>query len=149
MLLRATPDWLARSAPCSTSLVPAFMVSIDAWIAIWMSLIRSPISFVALVERSARLLPRELQLAHKDDPKTLPRVPGGHYQDWLRACKDRTLQTGANFDYAAHLSEICMLGNLAKRVNGRIEWDAAAMRVTNNEEANAFIAPAYRDGWTL
>jgi predicted dehydrogenase len=97
----------------------------------------------------ARLLPRELMLAHKDHPKTLPRVAGGHYQDWLRACKDRSLQTGAHFEYAAHLTEICLLGNLAKRVNGRIEWDGAAMKVTNNEAANAFVAPAYREGWTL
>ena len=39
--------------------------------------------------------------------------------------------------------------NLAKRVNGRIEWDGAAMKVTNNEAANAFVAPAYREGWAL
>jgi predicted dehydrogenase len=98
---------------------------------------------------SPRLLPRELMLANKDFPKTLPRVPEGHHQQWVKACKDRTLQTGAPFAYAAHLTEICMLGNLAKRVNGRIEWDAAAMKVTNRDDANAFVAPAYRTGWVL
>ena len=37
----------------------------------------------------------------------------------------------------------------AVRARGRIEWDAAAGRVTNNNDANQFIGPgyAYRSGW--
>jgi hypothetical protein len=96
-----------------------------------------------------RLLPRDLMLANKNHPKTLPRAEGGPYQDWIRGCKDRSHQPGAHFEYAAHLSEICMLGNIAKRVNGRIEWDGAAMKVTNHDRANSFVAPAYREGWML
>ena len=97
---------------------------------------------------SPRLLPRDLMLAHKDLPKTLPRAPE-HHQDWLKACRDPSHKNGAPFEYASMLSEICLLGNVAKRINGRIEWDAAAMKVTNSDAANALIAPAYRDGWTL
>ncbi|MCX6998564.1 MAG: Gfo/Idh/MocA family oxidoreductase [Kiritimatiellaeota bacterium] len=81
-------------------------------------------------------------------PKTLPRVPGGHYQEWVRACKgDR--KTGASFDYGSYLTEICQLGNIAKRVDGRIMWDAANMRVTNNEAANQYVKTPYREGWSL
>ena len=81
-------------------------------------------------------------------PKTLPRVDGGHYQEWVRGCKgDR--QTGANFEYGAHLTEICQLGNIARRVDARILWDAANMRVTNNEAANQYVKTPYRDGWSL
>ena len=47
------------------------------------------------------------------------------------------------------LDEICMLGNVAKRVDTRIEWDAENLRVTNISEANQYVRPTYREGWTL
>ena len=99
---------------------------------------------------SPRLIPESKmkELAAKHLPKTLPRVPGGHYAEWVRACKgDR--KTGASFDYGSHLTEICQLGNIAKRVDGRIVWDAANMRVTNNEAANQYVKAPYREGWSL
>ena len=33
--------------------------------------------------------------------------------------------------------------------NKRLEWDAERMRVTNNDEANEYINPPYRPGWSL
>ena len=100
--------------------------------------------------QSPRLIP-EIKMKEfwpNRPPKTLPRVAGGHYAEWVRACKgDR--QTGANFQYGAHLTEICQLGNVAKRVEGRILWDAAAMRVTNNEAANQYVSKTFRSGWAL
>ena len=98
---------------------------------------------------SLRLIPEARMNAFTDrPPKTLPRVPGGHYAEFVDACKgDR--KTGAPFSYAALLTEICHLGNIAKRVERRIEWDAAAMRVVNDEAANRFVQRTYRDGWHL
>jgi predicted dehydrogenase len=99
---------------------------------------------------SPRLIPESAmkEFADKRPPKTLARVAGGHYAEWVRACKgDR--QTGANFEYGAHLTEICQLGNIAKRVDGRIAWDAVNMRVTNNEAANQYVKAPYRSGWSL
>ena len=99
---------------------------------------------------SPRLIPetRMKEFAASRPVKTLPRVPGGHYAEWVRACKgDR--QTGGNFDYGSHLTEICQLGNIAKRVDGRIIWDAENMRVTNSEAANQFVKTQYREGWSL
>lgn len=99
---------------------------------------------------SPRLIPesRMKEFAQNPVPKTLPRVAGGHYQEWVRGCKgDR--QTGANFEYGAHLTEICQLGNIARRVDSRILWDAVNMRVTNNEKANEYVKTPYRDGWSL
>jgi predicted dehydrogenase len=97
---------------------------------------------------SPRLLPRELMASYKQPAPSIPRVPAGHYMDWVNAIKEKR-QPSAPFSYAAHLTEICLLGNLAKRVNGRIEWDGAGMKVTNNAKANEFVAPAYREGWGL
>jgi predicted dehydrogenase len=80
--------------------------------------------------------------------KTLPRVEGGHELDWVRAAKSGQ-PAGADFSYASRLTEICLLGNIAKRVDSRILWDAAAAKVTNIPEANRYVQLEYRKGWTL
>ena len=46
---------------------------------------------------------------------TLPRIQGSHELDWVRACKAGT-KAGADFAYSGPLTEICLLGNVAKRV---------------------------------
>jgi len=35
------------------------------------------------------------------------------------------------------------------RVPGKLEWDAAKMRFTNNNEANQFLKPRLRKGFTI
>jgi hypothetical protein len=40
-----------------------------------------------------------------------------------------------------------LLGVVAIRARHRIQWDAANMRVTNDESANRFIRRPYRPGW--
>ena len=79
---------------------------------------------------------------------TIPRVPGGHFQQWVQACKGRC-KAEADFAYGSLLTEICHLGNIAKRVDSRILWDAQNMRVTNNESANQYVRREYRQGWTI
>ena len=37
----------------------------------------------------------------------------------------------------------------AGRTGIRLEWDAKAMRFTNDEEANKLVNPPYRAGWKL
>ena len=81
-------------------------------------------------------------------PKTLPRVEGTHELDWVRAAKTGQ-PAGADFSYSAPLTEICLLGNIAKRVDDRIVWDAAGMKVTNRSDANRFVCNEYRKGWSL
>ncbi len=80
--------------------------------------------------------------------KTIARIEGSHEQDWARACKAGK-KAGAAFEYSGPLTEICLLGNVAKRLDTRIAWDAANLRVSNNPEAEALIRRPYRAGWTL
>jgi hypothetical protein len=58
-------------------------------------------------------------------------------------------QACASFACAGPLTETCLLGNVAKRVDGLIEWDAANLKVKNSEEANQLIRTPYRNGWSL
>jgi hypothetical protein len=47
------------------------------------------------------------------------------------------------------LIEQMLLGLVAYRVGGKLEYDGAAGRVTNSAEGNDLLGRRYRDGWTL
>jgi len=99
---------------------------------------------------TARLLPEKWMQDMRGalPPKSLPRVAGGPHQEWVDAIRVGK-RCGSDFDYAAPLAEIALLGVAAMRARARLEWDPVAMRFTNHSDANAFIGPgyAYRPGW--
>jgi len=97
---------------------------------------------------ATRLIPEAKMKEIGRPPRTLPRVKGSHELDWARACKSGQ-PAGADFAYAGPLTEVCTLGNIAKRVDTRIEWDAAALKVTNLPKANDYVRCPYRKGWSL
>jgi predicted dehydrogenase len=78
--------------------------------------------------------------------KTIPRVGMTHFMEWVRACKGG-VAAGSNFDYASGLTEVALLSNLAIRARRPIEWDGAAVRVTNLPDANRFVSKSYRPGF--
>jgi len=95
-----------------------------------------------------RLIPEKLMQEAVRPERSIGRVEGSHERDWARACKAGT-KAGAAFEYSGPLTEICLLGNVAKRLDTRIAWDAANLRVTNAPEAEALIRRPYRPGWSL
>jgi predicted dehydrogenase len=96
---------------------------------------------------NTRLLPVERMRDYKFPPEFLTRSPG-HYRDWIRACKGGD-PSCSNFSIAAPFTEWITLGVLAYRFEGKLEWDAEKMKITNNAEANKFIKPMFRKGWSL
>ena len=97
---------------------------------------------------SVRIVPevKMQELAPTLPPKTLPRIEGGHFAEWVRACKGG-VPAGSNFAYASRLTELCLLSNLAVRSRRPIEWDAAALQVTNLPAANQYVTKTYRPGF--
>ena len=95
-----------------------------------------------------RLLPATRMADFEPPPKTLPRVEGNHEEDWVNAIKNGG-KAGADFAYSGPLTEVALLGNVAKRMNTKIDWDHDAMRITNVPEANQYVRTEYRDGWSL
>lgn len=93
---------------------------------------------------SPRIFPEATRRALRDamPPKTIPRCEGANpAEEFALACKGKPTP-GANFEYAAALSEMVLLGNLAIRAEGRrIEWDSQAMAVSNLPELNQFLKP--------
>ena len=67
---------------------------------------------------------------------------------WIGAVKGGPPSPG-NFLNAIPITETFNLGYIALRTNGRIDWDPAARRITNNEGANKLLSREYRRGWEL
>ncbi|MCA9149474.1 MAG: Gfo/Idh/MocA family oxidoreductase [Planctomycetales bacterium] len=80
----------------------------------------------------------------------LPAVESvNHYHQFVDACLGKT-KTDAHFGYAGPLTEALLLGVVANRFpDTQLDWDAAAMRVTNVEDANKLIRRTYREGFEV
>jgi predicted dehydrogenase len=95
-----------------------------------------------------RLIPETKMKAYQRPEQTIPRVKG-HHQDWLEAVKNNR-PAGSNFDYGGPLTELARLGIIATQMLGqKLKWDSENMRFSNCDEANQYIKPPYRQGWTL
>lgn len=114
-----------------------------------------------------RLLPTTRMLEQLPAP-TIPRVPEGHYVQWIEACLKGygNAQTSSPFEFAGPFTESILIGNLAIRsfltknpnLKGwddkylgrkKLLWDARNMKITNYDEANQFVRRQYREGWEL
>lgn len=84
----------------------------------------------------AEVKPRELQ-------------PINHWHQWVDACRGIGASS-APFSYAAHLTEVALLGNVALQFpHETLEWDGKRMRFTNRPEANALLGSPQRAGWEI
>lgn len=72
----------------------------------------------------------------------------GHERDWFDACRGGK-SAWANFDYASALNEFLMFGNLATQFEETLEFDPMAMKIVNNNEADALLRSEYREEWRL
>ena len=92
--------------------------------------------------------------AVKAIPQVIPRntFPGDSDQrqhlEWIAACKGGP-PGYSDFEVAAYLTEIILLGCVALRVGRTIEWDGPNMLAKNAPEAAQFIRRKYRKGWEL
>jgi hypothetical protein len=96
---------------------------------------------------NTRLVPSDKMKDYKMPAPLLTRSPG-HYRDWIRAAKGGE-RSCSDFSIAAPFTEWILLGVIALRFEGKLEWDSAKMRITNNKEANELIKPNFRKGWSF
>src|SRR5262249_44128328 len=91
------------------------------------------------------LLPAEKFREYKS-----PQVAGeDHYLQFVEACRGHG-QTSTPLSYSGPLTEMVLLGCLSTRFpQATLEWDAAALKVRNVEEANHFVRKQYRKGWEV
>jgi len=79
----------------------------------------------------------------------VPDVPiVGSTDEWVGAFRGGRPSRGS-FENAQNVAEAICLGNLAVRLNTRLEWDAEKLRITNHAQANRYLRRKYRKGWEL
>jgi hypothetical protein len=92
-------------------------------------------------------LPRNVFMVQYADKGIQP--DQAHHMEWLAACKSGQHETAySNFDIAAYLTEIILLGCVALRAGKKLEWDGPGMMAKNAPEATQFVKRQYRAGWT-
>jgi predicted dehydrogenase len=94
-----------------------------------------------------RFIPEDLNDSYQPPPKTIPRSKG-HHRDWIDACKGGP-PASSNFEYAARLTELLLLGILSLRTGKPIDWDAANMKARNVPDADIIINEPRRKGWEI
>jgi len=84
-----------------------------------------------------------------------PRQPRGEgrsdpaIDQWVAACKGGPAPL-ANFESQAPPTEAFLLGCIAQRFPGQlIEWDTAAMRITNSDKLNEYVDPPARSPYKV
>ncbi len=97
--------------------------------------------------QNPKLIPKAKMDAFVQPAKTLPRSPGND-REWLDACLGGKTKPGANFEFEGKVTETLLLGNVALRTGKRILWDRENLKATDLPEADAYIQPPYRSGWT-
>lgn len=99
-------------------------------------------------QKQVWLLPEERDREFQRPAKTIPR-PASHWMEWIDAAKQGT-QPSCNWEYGGHITELCLLGNVAIAHHGTVlHFDKATGRFTNSESANAMFERLQRKGWEL
>ena len=93
------------------------------------------------------ILPKK-EYAEYKKPEYL--VSPGHFTEFANAIKENKPELAmSNFEVAGRLTETILLGNVALRAGGKVEWDGVNMKITNNSGANQYVTREYRKGWEI
>jgi hypothetical protein len=83
-------------------------------------------------------------------PEVYDRCPVDNpFAEWGLSLKGEWKQPGSSYDYSAKLTEIALLGVLAQRFGGVIEWDAKEAKVKNRPHLNQYLKEPVRPGWEI
>jgi hypothetical protein len=110
--------------------------------------------FFVKMKDEKELINGNVHEAAKAVPKTIPRnmhegeADLKQHLEWIDACKGGPTPY-SNFDIAAYLTEIILLGCVALRVGKKLDWDGPKMAAKNAPEAAHFVKREYRKGWAL
>jgi hypothetical protein len=106
--------------------------------------------------QSPRLLPFEKHNSYGPPREKLARIPHqSHEMNWVNTIKGKD-EISCPFSYAAHLTEIMLLGVVSLRANKKLHYDPETMSVTNNTpidertpSPNDLLTRKYREGYSL
>ena len=74
----------------------------------------------------------------------------GRRVEWVEACRAGKPQGAkAGFAYSGPFTEALLVGNLAVRLQKRIEWDSTNRKATNAPQAEPLIRKTYPAGFGI
>jgi predicted dehydrogenase len=85
-------------------------------------------------------------VSYKAAPKDTSRL--AHVRNFLDCCRSRK-DPIENVDVGHFVTSVALLGNVALRSGGRIEWDPKTETAKGNDKANSLIHKEYRAPWKL
>lgn len=97
---------------------------------------------------SPQLIPYSRMRTYKQPEQTLPRVDGSHQQEWIQAIKEGR-KAVSDFSISGTLTEVALLGNVAKRMQKKLDWDGDNLTFTNDSDANQHVTRQNREGWAV
>jgi hypothetical protein len=72
-----------------------------------------------------------------------------HMANFIDGVRTRNRNLNANIEVAANTARVAHLGNIAQRTGHRLYWDAETRQIINDDEANSYLVPTYREPWAL
>lgn len=94
------------------------------------------------------LLPKSKTQDAEAIKKNIARVRhNDHRLNFIDAIRGNVAEATSNFDAAAPLAEVVLLGNMSLRTNSTIQWNPETMTCANNPAANALVNQPMREGW--
>jgi len=94
-----------------------------------------------------RMIPEKKMREVGRVPQTLESY-GDHAASWLKACRQGT-PTASNFQFAAQVTEVALLGSIALKHGKKLEWNAERMCFPNDPEADKYLRVDLRKGWDV
>jgi len=93
---------------------------------------------------SVHMIPAARAQGYTPPSEIIPRVQGGHFQDWMNAIRSGNPSSAcSNFSISAPYAEWMLLGAISWRFpNEKLLWDGEKLRFTNNEKASARLYTA-------
>ena len=72
-----------------------------------------------------------------------PELGNDHLRDWINCIKSRETPV-ADVEIGHRSATVCHLGNIAREMGGRLQWDPQSERFANDELANALVSREQR-----
>lgn len=72
-----------------------------------------------------------------------------HMANFLEGVRKGKRDLNCSIDIAANTARVAHLGNIALKTGRRLYWDSESSRFINDEQANRFLTPVYRNPWKL
>lgn len=94
---------------------------------------------------SPRIIP-ESKMREYDLPKEYLDRPIDGFDQWMRACKGGEPST-ARFEEVEKLTETICLGNIALKVDEKLNYNIDDMEFENSDKANEYLSRDVRDEW--